>query len=139
MSASKSYINKEDVLRYLNNKGIDSITRQIKIDMIFNADMLVMDTWSSKFYHNLNPKEREIRKKLGDKYRYSSSFNFIEDVDYQDLTSISEALLSLISDESWIDVHVILQKLRINVNEEEVGSYRILKEKCIEAAINHFN
>lgn len=139
MSASKRYINKEDVLYYLKNDNIDSVVREIKINTLFKADMLVLDMWSSKFYNELNPKERIIRKQLSDKYQVSSSFQFIRDEDYTKLSSMSEALISLINNNApWIDIHVVIDKLKIVPTNEEAGRFDLLRKKCIDAVIEYF-
>jgi hypothetical protein len=140
MSASKRYINKEDVLKYLDKENVKSLLRQVKIDMLFNSEMLVLDMWTSKFYNELNPSERKIRKKLDDKYKFNSGFEFIQDEDYSGLKSMSEALISLMcEDASWLDIHVVLEKFRPDVTADEIGKYDLLRKKCINLIIEYFN
>ena len=140
MSASKRYINKEDILKYLDKENVKSLLRQVKIDMLFNSEMLVLDMWTSKFYGDLNPSERKIRKRLDDKYKFNSGFEFIQDEDYSGLKSMSEALISLMGENSsWIDIHVVLEKFRPDVTPDEIGKYDLLRKKCINLIIEYFN
>ncbi len=141
MGFNKKYLNKENILYYLKNNDITSLVREMKLDMLFKADALIMDSWTSRFYSNLNPKEREIRKKLYEKYKFDSGYSFVNDDDYKELTSLSEALISLSGDNpQWMDIHIVIDKFKIPIDmETEAGRYKILRTKCIEAIIDHFN
>ena len=146
MGFDKKHISKEGVLANLKNdddsKGtwyITSLGRQMKIDMLFKADALIMDMWVSRFYHDLNPEERKIREGLNEKYKFSSSNNFINDSDYKNLNSLSECLISLMNTPNWIDIFITIDKLKLKISEEESGRADLLQEKCIDAIINHFD
>lgn len=141
MGINKRYVDKENILFYIKNKNLTSLIREVKIDMLFNADALIMDSWSSKFYHDLNPEEREIRKKLLDKYRFNSDPAYLKDDEFKKLTSLSEALISLVGDNpQWMDIHIVSNKLGIpTIFISEAGKFEIFKEKCIDAIINNFD
>lgn len=111
----------------------------MKIDMLFKADALIMDMWVSRFYHDLKPEERKIREVLYEKYKFSSSNNFINDSDYKDLNSLSECLISLMNTPNWIDIFITIDKLKLKISEEESGRADLLQQKCIDAIINHFD
>lgn len=141
MGFNKKYVEKDQVLFRLRNKSIDPIVRDHKIDLLFKADALIMDTWVDKFYSDLNPKERKLRKDLYERYKFDSGVSFIRDEDYKHLTSLSEALISLCDDESasWVDIHMTIEKLSIPVDTEESGKFPLLKQKCIDAIIEYFD
>lgn len=140
MGFNKRNVDKENVLFYIKNTNIDSLIREMKIDMLFKSDTLLLDSWTSKFYNDLRPKERDIRKKLLDKYKFDSAHSFINDIDYKDLSSLSEALISLSSNNpQWVDIYVVIDKLNIKVHETESGVAEVLRQKCIDAIIKHFD
>jgi hypothetical protein len=142
MGFNKRYIEKAEVLFQLKNKSLYPIIRDHKIDLLFKADALIMDSWVGRFYSDLNSKERQIRRNLHERYRFDSGVSFIYDDDYKDLISFSEALISLCDDDSasWIDIHMVLAKLNVKIdNDTESGKYTILRQKCIDAIINHFD
>ncbi len=141
MGFNKRNVDKENILFHIRNKNLTSLMREMKINMLFKADALIMDSWAGKFYHDLNPQEREIRKKLADKYKYNSDPAYLKDDEFKKLTSLSEALISLVGDNpQWMDIHIVINKLNIPVdNETEAGRSEILREKCIDAIINHFD
>jgi len=139
---TKSYIDKHDVIRLITDEGVVGIApliREIKIDYIFKYDILVMDNWVSKFYEDLNPLERDIRKYLTEKYMFDSSDNFVRDKDFESLTSVSEALISLVNNPLWIDIFFISNKFNLITTKDESGDFIKLKQKCIDAAIKYFD
>lgn len=142
MGFDRRNIDKDCILRYLKDNDITWLVRQVKIDELLKSEVVVMDRWSSNFYKDLNPKEREIRKELERKYGLYSFPKFLEDDDYKNLTSLSEALLSLVSDQTgWIDIHMVSEKLNLKdkVKPEDAGRYQVLREMCIDAIIEHFD
>jgi len=142
MKFDRRNIDKEVILRYLKDNNITWLVRQIKIDELIKSEIVVMDKWASNFYRDLNPKEREIRLELQRKYMFDSFPRFVEDDDYKNLTSLSEALLSLFNDQAgWIDVHMVVENLQLRdkICPEDAGRYPILKQICINAIIDHFD
>ena len=140
MGLNKRFITKDKIVYFIKNENITSLIREMKINELFNCDTLVMDTWSSKFYRDLKPEERKIRDNIREKYKFDSGANFINDDDYKCLTSLSEALISLCSEfGSWIDVHLVVDKLQIPIESFESGRYEIVTRKCIDAIIKHFD
>ena len=138
MGFNKRYIRKEMILSRLKEKDTTSLLREMAIDKLFSSDALIMDIWSSRFYSNLNREERDVRKYLEEKYIYQSGNQFSYDKEYIKLKSLSEALISLLNTESWIDIYFTINKLKIKIGEDERGRYKILKKKCIESIIEHF-
>lgn len=140
MGLNKKYISKDKILKILNEEGSISLIRESKINSILNAEILLMDNWCSNFFDNLKPEERKIREKLVEKYRFDSSNSFINDDDFKKLTSISEAFISICSNNPlWIDIIVIGEGLNIKFDKESSGRFKELKKVCIEAVIKHFD
>jgi hypothetical protein len=140
MGFNKRYISKENILLRLNSESLTSLLREVRIDQLFKADALILDHWSSNFYNDLNPKEREIRKNLYDRYKFSSSYDFIRDEDYENLNSLAESLISLCGETPmWIDIFMTANKLNIKFTEEETGRFSIMKDKCIESIVSYFD
>jgi hypothetical protein len=140
MGFHKRYIKKEIILSRLKSDNIVSLTREISIDRLFNADALIMDTWSCRFHSGLKPEERNIRSYLNEKYIFDSGFRFMDDIEYKKLTSLSEALVSLSMNPTWVDICFVLDKLKIKVDSEtESGKFQILVDKCKMSIIGYFD
>lgn len=140
MGSNKRNITKDIIIYYLNNKDINPLVRDIKINQLFEADALIFDKWSKNFYNDLNPKEREIREKLVEKYRFSSGYDFITDEDYKSLKSLSESLISLLgTNPLWEDIFMVSNVLNINYHSDESGKFELMKEKCVKSIIRHFD
>lgn len=132
---NKTYIDKSNVIR----KDINGY-RLININYIFKYDALIMDNWVSKFYKDIKPEERIIRKDLDRRYAFHSNLNLIlEDSEYKKLESLSEALVSLINEPSWIDIMFVTKKLNIRFERDELGVFDLQRNKCIEALVNYFD
>ena len=133
------HIDKYNVMYYLKDGSITSAIREIKLNELFHSELLVMDTWTSRFYHDLNQKERDIRKNLEEKYRFDSGCSFINDDDYKNLKSLSETLISLINNPLWIDIFIVGEKLKVDIKPDEMGMFEPIRQKCIDAIIKHFD
>jgi hypothetical protein len=128
------------ILDNLQGENIIGLLRELKIDSIFRADALIMDDWGAKFYRELNPLERELRKELGSDYGgYSTHHPLLTDPRFKKLTSMSEALISLMNRPRWMDYYVARQKLKFQVDPDEQGKFQILIAKSIEAIIKYFD
>lgn len=138
MGTDIRHISKSTIIYLLKNENFTAAVREMKINTLFHSELLVMDDWTSKFYHDLNPKERKIRIELHEKYAFDSSSNFINDNDFKDLKSLSEALLSLVNNPSWIDIFIVIDRLKIVITPDESGRFELIREKCIDALIDFF-
>lgn len=140
MGFHKRYIRKENILSYLKNGDIVALDREYKLEKLFNADALIMDSWSSKFYDGIDSSERKLRKDLNQKFAIYSTFKFMDDPDYSKIKSLSESLISLMSnDRSWVDVLFTIDKLKIPIEEDERGRFDLLVNKCKFAIIDYFD
>jgi len=139
MGFNKSHIDKHNILFHLKNKDLTSTIREMKINQLFNADALVMDMWTSRFYNDLRPEERKMRKDLYERYKFNSGYEFIKDGNFINLKSFSECLLSLVNNPTWYDIIFTINNLKLNISEDESGRFNILKDKCINALIDYFD
>lgn len=140
MGMNTANVDRTYILYLLKNDNITAVMREAKINSIFNSEILVMDKWVSKFYDELRPKERKIRKNLYEKYRFDSGASFINDKDFEDIKSLSEALISLVGPcPQWLDIVFIAKKLDLHFEDEEIGRFELLRKKCIDAIVEHFD
>jgi len=128
MGFNKRYITKETILLNISD-----------LDRLFKADALIMDNWSRKFSDDLNREERQLREKIKEDQKYSSGCPD-KHPDYPQLNSLSEALIGLMTNPTWLDIHFVQDKLgRFQLEIDEFGDFEKLKTKSIEAIVNHFN
>ena len=128
MGFNKRYITKETILLNISD-----------LDRLFKADALIMDNWSRKFSDDLNREERQLREKIKEDQKYSSGCPD-KHPDYPQLNSLSEVLIGLMTNPTWLDIHFVQDKLgRFQLEIDEFGDFEKLKTKSIEAIVNHFN
>lgn len=126
MSFNKRYITKDTILSNIDN-----------LDRLFNADALIMDMWSTRFYDDLDKREKEIRKSVCERYKFSSSLDYKSDPEFKELHSMSECLISLMTDPSWLDV--ILVHERLGLVTDGSGSFADGVRKCIQRIVDHYD
>lgn len=129
MGFHKRNITKEIILSNINN-----------IDFLLSSDASVLDDWSSKFIKDIDAKERIIREEIKKELMYSSGCPDRYE-NYKILKSLSETLISLMTNPSWLDIHFTQDKLGrfTDLKLEEMGVFEILKQKSIDRIIEHFN
>lgn len=100
MSFNKRYIRKGMILDNPNNISY--------ISNLVNADALIIDSWSDKFFKNFNFKWKtynQIREDINKETMFDSHHNNITNHDkYKDLFKLSNVLLNLKTNPSWIDI-----------------------------------
>ena len=100
MGFHKRYIKKEMILENVDN--IPYVTRLVK------ADALIIDSWSDKFYKNFNfkwEKYQELREILNEDVKFWSMHSkTLEHENYPKLKNLSNVLLNLKTDPSWVDI-----------------------------------
>ena len=110
MGFNKRYIRKEMILD--NSENVSYIAGLV------NADALIIDDWSDKFFKNFNFKWKtynKIREEIMDATKFDSHHNGITSHrNYKHLFNLSNTLLNLKTNPGWIDIQL---------------SYDILKEK----------
>lgn len=125
MSFTKRILRKEIVIDNLEN-----------VQNLLKVDCLILDKWSSNFYNELNPDDREIRKKIISEFKGGCPNSHPE---WHRLNSISESLISISSNPNWVDIHFIQEKIgRLELSEGEGGSLEKITQKAKELAIKYF-
>lgn len=128
MGFHKRYLSKEIVLSNLNN-----------IDKLLKADALIMDMWSTRFVNDLNREERLLREKIKEDQKFLSGCPDKHE-DYSKLNSLSEALIGLTVNPTWLDIHFVQDKLgRFELQLDEFGNLDKLKQKAISAIIEYYS
>ncbi len=126
MGFHKRYLSKEIVLSNLNN-----------IDKLLKADALIMDMWSNRFVNDLNREERLLREKIKEDQKFLSGCPDKHE-DYSKLNSLSEALIGLTVNPTWLDIHFTKTKLNLQFPWEDGGLLETQKDKCIKAIIEYY-
>jgi hypothetical protein len=126
MGFNKKYITKEGIL-----SNMKDIKRYLKADAL-----LMDDEWSVKFINDLDYNERQLRTKMK---REITSGCPDKHKDYSKLKSLSETLISLMTNPSWLDIHFTQEKLgRFQMEIHEFGNLDILKDKAIKSIIEYY-
>lgn len=125
------------IKKYIRRKYLlDNIQN---IDSILKCDLLVMDRWSTNFIKDMNYDERILRNKIKEEEIYKSGCPN-NNINYNKLKSLSETLISLKTNPSWLDVHFTQDKLgRFNLSIDEFGKFDILIQKSINSIISYYD
>jgi hypothetical protein len=126
MGFHKRYINKVCILENI-----------FELDRLFKADALIMDMWSTRFTNDLNREERNLREKIKEDQKLLSGCPD-KHPDYNKLNSLSEALIGLMTNPTWLDIHFTKTKLGLQFSFEDGGIFEVQKNKCIKAIIEHY-
>jgi len=127
MGFHQRFITKESI--------IDNIS---EIDEYLEPSSMIFDNWSSNFQSEINPDERPLRESIKRKMEFSGGKAY-QHYGYEKLTSLSECLISLMTEPSWLDVQFVKDKLGFELTLEEQGRFDILVKKSIDAIINYFD
>jgi hypothetical protein len=98
-----------------------------------------MDSWSNQFTNDLDPSERKLREKIKEDQKYSSSGCTDKHPDYPKLKSLSETLIGLMTNPTWLDIHFTKTKLNLQFTLEDSGQFEIQKNKCIASIIEYYD
>ena len=119
--------------RFITQDGIiDNIQ---DLDNYLKADALIFDTWSSKFFEDLDNDERILRNKIKKELQTTSGCPSSQK-DYDKLNSLSETLISLKTDPSWLDIH--FTKVKLGLQFTINGEFEEQVEKCINEIIDYY-
>lgn len=127
MGFHKRYITKDTILTHIND-----------LDTLFKADALIMDNWSKKFSDDLNKEERLLREKIKEDQKFLSGCPD-KHPDYPKLNSLSEALIGLMTNPTWLDIHFTKTKLGLQFPFEDGGLFEVQKNKCIKSIITYYD
>ena len=126
MGFNKRYLNKEIILSNIE-----------KIDILLNADALVMDKWASNFIKDIDINQRRLRDELINDTKFTSSDKYQNHKNFYLLNSLSEAIINLTTNPNWVDIHIVWVKTGFNLDEQ--GSIDILSKKALESAITYYD
>lgn len=134
MGLDKLYITKERILSHLEKlENIESLKRDVNIELIFSAEACIMDNWSSNFFADLNSSERQLR--LEEKDSIFSDWQIVEK-----FSSLSETLISLYQKPSHLDILVTKEVLCIKeLPVHLLNSESALFDWCKSKIIEHFD
>ena len=127
MGFHKRYISKETIISHITD-----------LDTLFKADALIMDNWSTRFTNDLNREERQLREKIKEDQKFLSGCPD-KHPDYHKLNSLSEALVGLMTNPTWLDIHFTRTKLGLQFPFEDGGLFEVQKDKCIKAIIDYYD
>ena len=128
MGFNKRYVNKSMILDNMNNISY--------IKNLVNADALILDSWSKKFFDNFNFKSnyQKIRRELNEDTKLSSN---LEDTknhnNFNKLKSMSNILINLKTNPQWVDVILVQEILDIkDIDVDRRGRFDLLVQDSIE-------
>jgi hypothetical protein len=128
MGFHKRYVKKENILNSISD-----------LDTLLSSEILIMDSWSNQFTNDLDPSERKLREKIKEDQKYSSSGCTDKHPDYPKLKSLSETLIGLMTNPTWLDIHFTKTKLNLQFPLEDSGQFEIQKNKCIASIIDYYD
>jgi hypothetical protein len=106
------------------------------IKNLVNADALILDSWSKKFFDNFNFKSnyQKIRRELNEDTKLSSN---LEDTknhnNFNKLKSMSNILINLKTNPQWVDVILVQEILDIkDIDVDRRGRFDLLVQDSIE-------
>jgi hypothetical protein len=127
MGFNKRYIKKELILNNLNN--LDYISNLV------NADALMIDDWSDKFYKNFNFNFKEynkIRNKIINDNIISSNHREMLSTDgFSKLKSLSNIYVNLKTNPNWLDIHLANSILEESIPDDISGKFDLLVDYFI--------
>jgi hypothetical protein len=127
MGFHKRFITKDLILSDIKN-----------LDILLSADALFFDSWSERFCSDLDTEERKLREKIKEDQRILSGCHDKHE-DYNKLNSLSETLIGLITNPTWLDIHFTKTKLHLEFPFDWGGNFEIQKEKCIQEIIKYYD
>ena len=128
MGFNKRFLSKETILNNLSN-----------IDSLLKTDGLVLDMWSHNFIKALDPKKRPLRQELLEDIQFDSSGDYQNHKNFYLLSSISEAIINLSTNPSWVDIHIVWVKTGFKIEESEKGKFDLLTKKALNSAISYYD
>jgi hypothetical protein len=135
MGFNKRYVRKEMIL--------DDPSNVSYIANLVNADGLIIDNWSDKFFKNFNFKWKtynKMRIKILEENKFSSNLDINKKhIDYNKLLNLSNVLLNLKTNPSWLDIQLTDDILSKEVPEDISGKFDSLVDFSIKSIEEHFS
>jgi hypothetical protein len=122
MGFNKRYIKKELILNNLDN--LDYISNLV------NADSLIIDNWSDKFYKNFNFNFKDYNK-IREKIIKENIFNLnhremLSTDNFNKLKSLSNIYINLKKNPDWLDIHLVNTLLEQSIPDDISGKFDLL-------------
>ncbi len=128
MGFHKRFITKDLILSQKDFESIDSL---------LNADALIFDTWSSNFFKRFDENYKIYQEKRNnhiEENKFASSFT---NTDGFDKYHISNILINLKINPSWLDIHLCIESFRpIEIPQSISGKFNLLCNFCIQLIEN---
>lgn len=135
MGFSKRYVKRDMIMNSVDNLSY--------ISNLVNADALILDNWSNKFFKNFNFKWKDynkIREGIINDTKFDSHHNgVVNHVNYKKLFSLSNILLNLKTNPSWVDIQLSDDILTPLVPEEYSGNFNKLVDFYIDEIEDYYN
>lgn len=131
MSFNKRFIKKDMIIKSDNLNYIANLV---------NADALMIDDWSDKFYKSFNfnwESYNKIRENLISDNIISSHVSLLHK-DFTNLKSLSNIFLNLRSNPNWIDIHLANSILEEPIPDDISGKFDLLVDYFIDRINLHF-
>jgi hypothetical protein len=128
MGFNKRYIHKGMILDNINNISY--------IKNLVNADSLILDSWSKKFFDNFNFKSnyQKIRSELNEDTKLSSNLSDTKNhSNFNKLKNMSNILINLKTNPKWVDVILVQEILDVkDIDSDKRGKFDFLVQDSIE-------
>ncbi len=129
MGFNKRFINKEKIL-----SNIDNILNLLKSDAIITTDK-----WSSLFLDDLSKNQRKLRIELIEDTKYNSGIEYQNHKNFYLLNSLSEALINLNTNPTWMDIHIVSIATKFNIEESKRGNFKEIINIAKDSIISYYN
>jgi len=127
MGFYKRFITKDSIL---SQKSFEDI------EMLLDADSLILDNWSSNFFKRFDEKYTEYQNKRNliiDEFKYKSS---PPDVSSLNGYYISNILINLKLDPNWTDIQLCADNLNTDIPKDISGNFNLLCDFFIKLIEN---
>jgi hypothetical protein len=135
MGFNKRYITKDKIMANLNNLNY--------ISKLVNADALIMDDWSKKFFDNFNF-DYDVYQKTRDSLIFdikdSSSIDFIKNnKNFIKLKNISNIFINLNTNPDWLDIHLANSFIEDVIPDNISGKFNNITEYFIKRISDEYS
>jgi hypothetical protein len=134
MGFNKRFVKKEMIINNINNLNY--------ISNLVNADALVIDDWSDKFYKNFDfnyKNYNDLRKNIiSDTEIYSDNKRIIEHNSFIKLKNLSNIYINLKTNPNWVDIQLANSILEENIPDDISGKFDLLVNFFIEKIDNKY-
>ena len=128
MGFHKRFITKDLILSQKDFESIDSL---------LDADALIFDTWSSNFFKRFDENYKIYQEKRNNHIEENKLASSFTNTDAFDKYHISNILINLKINPSWLDIHLCIESFRpIEIPQSISGKFNLLCNFCIQLIEN---